>query len=88
MLVIDTDVLIDYLCDQPDAVALLEGSERPLAASVVTIAELYAGVREGEERHRLDAFVSAFEVLPLERLSGAGRALATPLQPKPRHRPG
>jgi predicted nucleic acid-binding protein len=37
------------------------------AGSVVSIAELYVGVREGVERQRLDAFVSAFEVLPLEK---------------------
>jgi predicted nucleic acid-binding protein len=65
LLVIDTDVLIDYLRDQPQAVAFLEGSDRPLAASVVSIAELYVGVREGAERQRLDVFASAFEVLAL-----------------------
>lgn len=67
LLVIDTDVLIDYLRDQPLAVVFLEGCDQPLAASVVSIAELYVGVREGVERQRLDAFVSAFEVLPLEK---------------------
>lgn len=67
LLVIDTDVLIDYLRDQPLAVAFLEGCDQLLAASVVSIAELYVGVREGVERQRLDAFVSAFEVLPLEK---------------------
>jgi predicted nucleic acid-binding protein len=65
MLVIDTDVLIDYLLDQPEAVAFLESTDRPLATTVVTIAELYVGVREGEERVRLDGFVSAFEALPV-----------------------
>lgn len=49
------------------AVACLEDSEQPLAASVISIAELYVGVRDGEERLRLDAFVKAFEVLPLDR---------------------
>lgn len=67
LLVVDTDVLIDYLRDQAQAVAFLEASDQPLAASVVTVAELYAGVRDGEERQRLDAFVQAFEVLSLER---------------------
>jgi predicted nucleic acid-binding protein len=38
-----------------------------MAASVITVAELYAGVRDGEERQRLDAFVAAFEVLALDR---------------------
>jgi (E)-4-hydroxy-3-methylbut-2-enyl-diphosphate synthase len=67
LLVVDTDVLIDYLRDQPQAVAFLEGTEQPLAASVITVAELYAGMRDGEEGKRLDAFVAAFEVLPLDR---------------------
>lgn len=35
----------------------------PLAASVITIAELHVGVRDGDERQRLDAFVSSFELL-------------------------
>jgi predicted nucleic acid-binding protein len=64
-LVVDTDVLIDYLRGQDQAVVFLEGSEPRLALSVITIAELYAGVRDGEERQQLDAFVEAFEVLPL-----------------------
>ncbi len=67
LLVVDTDVLIDYLRDQPEAVAFLEGTEQPLATSVITVAELYVGVRDGEERRRLDAFVEAFDVLALDR---------------------
>jgi predicted nucleic acid-binding protein len=66
-LVVDTDVLIDYSRDQPQAVVFLEGTEQPLAISAITVAELHAGVRDGEERRRLDAFVAAFEVLPLDR---------------------
>lgn len=66
-LVVDTDVLIDYLRDQPQAVAFLEGAEQPLAVSAITVAELYVGVRDGEERRRLDAFVAAFEVIGLNR---------------------
>ena len=67
LLMVDTDVLIDYLRDQPEAVAFLENTEQPLATSVITVAELYAGVRDGEERQRLDAFVAAFDVLGLDR---------------------
>lgn len=33
LLVVDTDVLIDYLRDQADAVAFLEGCAQPLALS-------------------------------------------------------
>jgi predicted nucleic acid-binding protein len=67
LLMVDTDVLIDYLRDQPEAVVFLENTEQPLATSVITVAELYAGVRDGEERQRLDAFVEAFAVLILDR---------------------
>jgi hypothetical protein len=66
VLVFDSDVLIDYLRDQPLAVAFLEGTEQALAISAITIAELYAGVRDGEERQQLDSFVTAFTVLPLD----------------------
>ena len=38
LLVVDTDVLIDYLRDQAEAVAFLEGSAQPLALSVVIVA--------------------------------------------------
>ena len=62
-MVVDTDVLIDDLRDQADAVAFLEGCTQPLVQSVVSVAELYVGVREGEERRRLDGFAA----LPLER---------------------
>lgn len=53
--VIDSDVLIDDQRDQPQAVVFLEGSELPLAVSVISVAELYA-------------FIGAFILLPLDRL--------------------
>ncbi|HET6568633.1 MAG TPA: type II toxin-antitoxin system VapC family toxin [Rhodothermales bacterium] len=66
-LLVDTDVLIDYLRDSPEAAAFLEAQSVPLLVSAVTVAELYAGVREGAERDRLDVFLDAFEVLVVER---------------------
>ena len=65
-LLIDTDVLIDYLRDYPDAVSYVEAQQERLLISVVTVAELYAGVREGEERLRLERFLRAFDILPLD----------------------
>ena len=51
-LLIDTDVLIDYLRDHAEAVSYLESLTEPLLISVITVAELYAGVREGRSaRH-------------------------------------
>ena len=66
-LLLDTDVLIDYLREEPKAVAYLEEITERACVSAITVGELYAGVREGEERAALDAFVRGFEVLPLDR---------------------
>ncbi len=65
-LLIDTDVVIDYLRGQADAVAYLEGLIEPQLLSAITVAELYAGVREGKERTALDTFLTAFEVVPVD----------------------
>jgi predicted nucleic acid-binding protein len=64
-LLIDTDVLIDYLTAREEAVAFLESQLLPMFISSITVAELYAGVREGKERVILDDFIVAFEVVPL-----------------------
>src|SRR5690348_1204635 len=65
-LLIDTDVLIDYLRGRAEAVTYLEGLQEPLLVSAVTVAELYAGVREGAERTALGQFLAAFEVVPVD----------------------
>lgn len=62
-LLVDTDVLIDYLRGHADAVAWLEEVTEPLLISVVTVAELFAGVREGAERLALESLISAFDVV-------------------------
>ncbi|MEK6280469.1 MAG: type II toxin-antitoxin system VapC family toxin [Acidobacteriota bacterium] len=66
-LLIDTDVLIDYLRDQPESVAYLENLPLPLSVSAITVAELYAGVRNGGERLVLDQFVNSFHIVALDK---------------------
>lgn len=61
-LLIDTDVIIDYLRGRVEAVTYIEGLTNPLLISTITMAELYAGVREGDERKALETFLSAFEL--------------------------
>ena len=63
---IDTDVLIDYLRDQPESVEYLEKLSLPLSVSAVTVAELYAGVRDGRERLALDQFVRSFRIVAID----------------------
>jgi predicted nucleic acid-binding protein len=66
-LLVDTDVLIDYLRDKTEAVSYLENLTEHLLISAITVAELYAGVREGNERTKLDNFIHAFELIPVGR---------------------
>jgi hypothetical protein len=63
---VDTDVLIDYLRDNPLAVKFLENDEQELLISTISVAELYAGVREGSERTALESFLSAFELVSVD----------------------
>ena len=65
-LVIDTDVIIDYLRDRPEAVSYLENLTDFLLVSAITVAELYAGVRDGAERTALDSFIQAFEIVAVD----------------------
>jgi len=64
-LLIDTDVLVDYLRGQDDSASFLEARSETLLVSAITVAELFAGVREGQERTALNTFLSAFEVVPV-----------------------
>ena len=65
-LLLDTEVLVDYLRGRVEAAAYLESRAEALLISAITVAELYAGVREGEESRRLAQFLGAFEIVPLD----------------------
>ena len=64
-LLIDTDVLIEYLRDRSEAVEYLEGLTSDLYMSVISVAELFAGVRDDEEEKSLEQLLLAFVVLPV-----------------------
>ena len=74
-LLIDTDVLIDYLRGRPEAVSYLESLTESLLISAITVAELYAGVREGAERIAVEAFLSVFNVIPVDDVIAANGGL-------------
>lgn len=66
-ILIDTDVLIDYLRAQPRAVDYLEHlADISIYISVVTVAELYAGTRNEEEQRRIGLMLSDFTILPAD----------------------
>lgn len=62
---LDTDVLIDFLRGHTSAQKLFDKLPDDCALSVVSVAELHAGVREGPERKALDALLATFELIGL-----------------------
>ncbi len=66
-LLFNTDVLIEYLRGSDDAKAYIDHVHNIIYMSSITMAELYAGVREGEEYKKLDIFIETFEVISLNK---------------------
>ncbi len=69
-MLVDTDILIDYLKELPEAVSFVESQVDQIFVSAITIAELYQGVRDGEERDALTDFLSAVNPLDVDALIG------------------
>jgi predicted nucleic acid-binding protein len=59
---LDTCVLIDYLRDREAAVSIVHGMEARPSVSVVTVAELCAGVRNESEHQRIAALPDLLHV--------------------------
>ena len=62
----DSDILIDFLRGKSIAGGVFERLQGRQAISAISVAEVYAGVRDGEERAVLDDFIELFEVLPVD----------------------
>lgn len=62
---LDTCILVDFFRGNEKAAQFLEELETPPFLSALTVAELYAGVREGKERTLLDNLVQHFPIIPL-----------------------
>jgi predicted nucleic acid-binding protein len=72
---LDTDVVIDYLRNHPDAIAFVNSLPSAPMLSVITVAELYRGVRDGKERDELDQLVADSVVVALHLNSAAAGGL-------------
>lgn len=64
-LLLDTDVIVDYLRGHEAALAYIDTLQARPSLSVVVVAELYAGIREGEERSRLEILLKNANIIPL-----------------------
>jgi len=65
-LLIDTDVIIDYLRGHKKAKNYITKQSNQLFLSSITIAELYTGVRDDNERNILEQFISCFDIIPTD----------------------
>ena len=64
-LLLDTDVLVEYLRGRQEAIAYLEGLTSDQYVSVISVAELFAGARDDGEEQSLKQFLLAFTALPV-----------------------
>jgi predicted nucleic acid-binding protein len=64
-LMVDTDIWIDFLRGQPQAVAWVGKLPDRVCCSVVSVAELHVGVREGPERQALSDLLATLEITNL-----------------------
>lgn len=63
---LDTDVMIDFLRGYEPARILLEEMSLPIHISTITVAELYAGVREGKERDLLEKTLTSCKQIAID----------------------
>jgi len=64
---VDTDVWIDFLRGTPQAVAFVSKLPNDVAISSISVAELYAGVRDGAESQALRDLLDNLEIIDLNR---------------------
>jgi len=64
---VDTDVWIDFLRGTPQAVAFVSKLPNDVAISCISVAELYAGVRDGAESQALKDLLDTLEIIDLNR---------------------
>jgi predicted nucleic acid-binding protein len=65
-ILLDTDVLVDFLRGRSKAIAFVKASSARIILSTIVVAELYAGVKGDAEQAVLDDFVSLFRIVPVD----------------------
>ena len=63
---LDTDVLVDFLRGYSKAVAFVNAQSNRIILSSIVVAELYAGVKGDAEQVVLEDFISLFHVIPVD----------------------
>ena len=65
-ILLDTDVLVDFLRGYSKAVSLVNANASRIILSSIVVAELYAGVKGDAEQAIIEKFVSLFRVITLD----------------------
>lgn len=60
---IDSDVFIDFLRGRSESVEFLKSHFPNIHLSVISVAELYSGVREGDERRILESALDSCHIM-------------------------
>ena len=75
LILVDTCIIIDHLRNRAEATAFLKQLEQLPLVSVLTLAELQAGVRDRKDERLLDRFIADWPVVvldaPTARLGGS-----------------
>jgi predicted nucleic acid-binding protein len=64
-ILVDTDILVDYLRGTKNAVAFVNARSSEIILSSIVVAELYAGVKGDTEQETLNSFISLFRTVPV-----------------------
>jgi predicted nucleic acid-binding protein len=64
-MLVDTDVLIDFLRGYDKAISFIERFSSQIMMSSMVVAELFAGVKGTDELAVLDNFISQFRIIPI-----------------------
>ncbi|MBL7175949.1 MAG: type II toxin-antitoxin system VapC family toxin [Desulfobacteraceae bacterium] len=64
-ILLDTDILVDFLRNHSQAVAFVNAHSARIILSSIVVAELYSGVKGDAEQAALDNFVSLFRIIPV-----------------------
>src|SRR5436309_3406978 len=65
-MIVDTNILIDSLRGKREAIRFLESSDLEFSISVISIAELHAGLKGGREPLQLQEFLNTFVIHNIE----------------------
>ena len=64
-ILIDTDIVIDFLRGDRQAISYFRAKSKLISFSSVTVAEIYTGIREYKEEVEVERLFSIFPIIPV-----------------------